>query len=83
MAKKTLLQEIEARYGKVTAFDGRLAFWANSVPHDIRDVARFLKCDSGDVCDAMPVFEPAKRRRRSAAVSDGVQDEEKEESGTI
>jgi hypothetical protein len=70
MAQKTLLERIEAVYGKVTAFDGRLAFWANSVPHDVRDVARRLRADVGDVCDVMPVFEAPKRGRRSAAASD-------------
>ena len=71
---KSLLERVEAIYGKITAFDGRLAFWANSVPHDVRDVARRLRADVGDVCDCMPVFEAPKRGRRSAAVS-----EEKEE----
>jgi len=72
MGKKelTLLERIEVVYGKITAFDGRLAFWANSVPHDVRDVARRLRADVGDVCDCMPVFEAPKRGRRSAAVSE-------------
>ena len=71
----TLLERIEKRFGKVTAFDGRLCAWMGSLSMDIRDIARFLKCDSGDVADAMPAFEPVKRGRRNAAVSDGVQDE--------
>ena len=83
MGKKelTLLERIEVVYGKITAFDGRLAFWANSVPNDVRDVARRLRADVGDVCDCMPVFEAPKRGRRSAAVSDSsdsVQDAESE-----
>jgi hypothetical protein len=84
---KTLLERIEAVYGKVSAFDGRLCFWANSVPHDVRDVARRLRADVGDVCDAMPVFEAPKRGRRSAAVSDNDGDSDSDvqdaESGTI
>jgi hypothetical protein len=77
MGKKelTLLERIEVVYGKITAFDGRLAFWANSVPNDVRDVARRLRADVGDVCDCMPVFEAPKRGRRSAAARDGVQEE--------
>ena len=77
---KTLLERIEAVYGKVTAFDGRLAFWANSVPHDVRDVARRLKADVGDVCDAMPVFEAPKRGRRSAAVTGDIDGSDSEVS---
>ena len=76
---KSLLERVEAIYGKITAFDGRLAFWANSVPHDVRDVARRLRADVGDVCDCMPVFEAPKRGRRSAAVSEE-KEEEKDES---
>ena len=75
MGKKelTLLERIEAVYGKITAFDGRLAFWANSV-NDVRDVARRLRADVGDVCDCMPVFEAPKRGRRSAAVTEETPD---------
>ena len=65
---KSLLERVEAVYGKITAFDGRLAFWANSVPNDVRDVARRLRADVGDVCDCMPVFEAPKRGRRSVSV---------------
>ena len=75
---KTLLDLIESRFGKVTAFDGRLCAWTGSVPRDIRDLAKALKTDSGSVADCMPVFEAPKRGRRSAAVS-----EEKDESGTV
>jgi|HubBroStandDraft_2_1064218.scaffolds.fasta_scaffold62914_2 hypothetical protein len=80
MAQKTLLERIEAVYGKVSAFDGRLAFWANSVPHDVRDVARRLKADVGDVCDVMPVFEPVKRGRRSVAVTEDLDGSDSEVS---
>lgn len=83
MAQKTLLERIEAVYGKVTAWDSRLCFWANSVPHDVRDVARRLRADVGDVCDVMPVFEAPKRGRRSAAVAEEsgeIQSENKETS---
>jgi hypothetical protein len=80
MAQKTLLERIEAVYGKVTAWDSRSCFWANSVPHDVRDVARRLKADVGDVCDVMPVFEAPKRGRRSAAVTEE-QTEEVENEG--
>jgi hypothetical protein len=82
MAQKTLLERIEAVYGKVTAFDGRLAFWANSVPHDVRDVARRLRADVGDVCDAMPVFEAPKRGRRSTAVAADLDSPDSEVSQT-
>ena len=65
---KSLLERVEAVYGKITAFDGRLAFWTNLGVFDVRDVARRLRADVGDVCDCMPVFEAPKRGRRSASV---------------
>jgi hypothetical protein len=74
MAKKTLLELIEARFGKVTAFDGRLCVWMGSLSMDIRDIARLMKVDSGDVADCIPAFEPVKRGRRSAAVTEETPD---------
>ena len=74
MGKKelTLLERIEARFGKCVAFDGRLAAWFGDTRTcwDLRDIARLMKEDVGEVCDCMPVFEAPKRGRRSAAVSD-------------
>ena len=75
---KSLLERIESRFGKCTAFDGRIAAWFGATCWDLRDIARLMKEDVGEVCDCMPAFEPVKRGRRSAAVS-----EEKDESGTI
>ena len=72
---KSLLERIEARFGKCTAFDGRIAAWFGATCWDLRDIARLMKEDVGDVCDCMPVFEAPKRGRRSAAVSDSVQEE--------
>ena len=67
---KTLLTRIESRFGKVTAFDGRLCVWIGQSVMDIRDIARLMKVDSGDVADCIPMFEPVKRGRRSAAVAE-------------
>ena len=72
---KSLLERIEARFGKCTAFDGRIAAWFGATCWDLRDIARLMKEDVGDVCDCMPVFEAPKRGRRSAAGSDSVQEE--------
>ena len=81
---KSLLERIEARFGKCTAFDGRIAAWfglpESATCWDLRDIARLMKEDVGEVCDVVadgaPL--PVKRGRRSAAGS-----EEKDESGTI
>ena len=67
---KSLLERIEARFGKCTAFDGRIAAWFGATCWDLRDIARLMKEDVGEVCDCMPAFEPVKRGRRSAAVSE-------------
>ena len=67
---KSLLERIEARFGKCTAFDGRIAAWFGATCWDLRDIARLMKEDVGDVCDCMPDFEAPKRGRRSAAVSE-------------
>jgi hypothetical protein len=71
-----LLERIESRFGKCTAFDGRIAAWFGATCWDLRDIARLMKEDVGEVCDCMPVFEAPKRGRRSAAIRDGVQDAE-------
>ena len=71
---KTLLERIEARFGKCTAFDGRIAAWFGATCWDLRDIARLMKEDVGDVCDCMPVFEAPKRGRRSAAVTEEAPD---------
>ena len=84
MGKKelTLLERIESRFGKCVAFDGRIAAWFGDTRTcwDLRDIARLMKEDVGEVCDVVadgaPL--PVKRGRKSAAVS-----EEKDESGTI
>ena len=76
---KSLLERIEARFGKCVAFDGRLAAWFGDTRTcwDLRDIARLMKEDVGEVCDVVadgaPL--PVKRGRRSAAVRDGVQEE--------
>jgi hypothetical protein len=58
----TTLEKIEALYGTVRAFDGRLAFWTVlGNTHDVRDVATRLGLDPGDVVDAMPEFKLVKR----------------------
>ena len=77
---KSLLERIEARFGKCTAFDGRIAAWFGATCWDLRDIARVMKEDVGEVCDVVAdgAPPPVKRGRRSAAVS-----EEKDESGTI
>ena len=82
MGKKelTLLERIESRFGKCVAFDGRIAAWFGDTRTcwDLRDIARLMKEDVGEVCDVVadgaPL--PVKRGRRSAAVSDGVQEGE-------
>jgi hypothetical protein len=74
----TDLDLLEQQYGKVTAYDGRSVFWTNLGVFDIRDAAKRLKVGIADVADAMPEFAPAKRGRRSAAVS-----EEKDESEAL
>ena len=65
---KSLLERSEARFGKCTAFDGRIAAWFGATCWDLRDIARLMKEDVGEVCDCMPVFEAPKRGRRSASV---------------
>ena len=71
---KSLLERIEARFGKCTAFDGRIAAWFGEprTCWDLRDIARLMKEDVGEVCDVVadgaPL--PVKRGRKSAAVSD-------------
>ena len=65
---KSLLERIESRFGKCTAFDGRIAAWFGVACWDLRDIARLMKEDVGEVCDCMPVFEAPKRGRRSASV---------------
>ena len=76
---KSLLERIEARFGKCTAFDGRIAAWFGfgATCWDLRDIARLMKEDVGEVCDVVAdgAPHPVKRGRRSAAVSDGVQEE--------
>ena len=75
---KTLLGRIESRFGKCTAFDGRIAAWFGATCWDLRDIARLMKEDVGEVCDVVadgaPL--PVKRGRKSASVSDGVQEGE-------
>ena len=65
---KTLLEQIEGLVGRVIAYDGRLAFWTLKEVHDVRDIAPRLKVHPLDVMAAMPVFERAKRARRSASI---------------
>jgi hypothetical protein len=74
---KSLLERIEARFGKCTAFDGRIAAWfgatrEDSCCWDLRDIARLMQEDVGEVCDVVadgaPL--PVKRGRKSAAVSE-------------
>ena len=69
---KSLLERIESRFGKCTAFDGRIAAWFGATCWDLRDIARLMKEDVGEVCDVVadgaPL--PVKRGRRSATVSD-------------
>ena len=65
---KSLLERIESRFGKCTAFDGRIAAWFGTTCWDLRDIARLMKEDVGEVCDCMPVFEAPKRGRRSVSV---------------
>ena len=74
----TDLDLIEQQYGKVTAYDGRSVFWTILGVFDIRDAAKRLRIGVSEVADAMPEFAPIKRGRRSAAVSDGVQEVENE-----
>jgi hypothetical protein len=64
----TLLEQIEALVGTVIAYDGRLAFWTRADVHDVRDIAPRLKAHPLDIMAAMPVFERAKRGRKSASV---------------
>lgn len=75
-----LLNEIEKRFGAVRAFDGRLACWCGSVCWDLRDLARLTKSSVWEIAQEMPESGTQKRGRRSAAVSDGVQDAGLEES---
>ena len=58
---KTLLEKLEAVYGPVIAFDGRLAFWTRGDVIDVRDAATRLRVSRDAVIEAMPEFKPVKR----------------------
>jgi len=58
----TTLEKIEAQYGKVIAFDGRLAFWTHLFNViDVRDAAARLRLTRAQVMEAMPEFKPVRR----------------------
>lgn len=66
---QTLLERIEELVGTIIAYDGRLAFWTKITVHDVRDIAPRLNVHLSDVMAAMPVFERAKRGRKSASIT--------------
>jgi hypothetical protein len=76
----TDLDLIEQQYGRVSAYDGRSVFRTNLGVFDIRDSARRLKVNTADVADTMPMFEPVKRGRRSAAVAEDLDGSDSEVS---
>jgi hypothetical protein len=66
----TLLERIESLVGTVTAYDGRLCFWANARPNDVRDIAPRVNAHPLDVMACMPVFERVKRGREKPEASE-------------
>ena len=73
--KETTLERIEALLGTITAHDGRNCLWAGGRPYDVRDVAKRLKIDSGQVVDAMPIFARPNKRAKVALAETTEEDE--------
>lgn len=66
LAKQTILQQIEARYGHVLAYDNLYCVWTAQGVMDLRDIGTSLRLNHGDVQAALQEAADAEHKRFKA-----------------